>query len=242
MNLKLKLYKLKKKLTAGAASIACPVAFECEEKMRIWEKILLVFFLGSIWAIVEVFGGNLLLALVGSRSSAILFASAFFILMIARGILGVPGLLLLVGAVAAFYKTLSINFYPCMVAGIMADAAAVELLYLLSGMERLKSRKWRTIAAPASAYGAFAGFTLFAVLVLREPNWVERGMTGALSYVFLTGSLAAVLSLILVHPAYAIGVRLESLVAEHPSRLSLRWSYGLAILLVIGIWVSRLIL
>lgn len=209
--------------------------------MRIWEKILLVLILGSIWGIVEVFGGDFLLSLAGSRSSAILFTFAFFILMAARGILGVPGLLLLVGAVAVFYKTLSVNFYPCMAAGIMADAAAVEFLYLISGKERLQSRKWRTIAAPATAYGAFTVFALFVVLVLREPNWVERGLNGALGYIFLNGSFAAVLSLILVQPAYAIGMRLKSRVAERPSRLSLRWSYGLAILLVIGIWVSRLI-
>lgn len=236
----MKLYKLKKKLTAGAASIACPVVFESEDKMKIWEKILLVLILGSIWGIVEVFGGDLLLTLAGKRSSVILFAFAFFILMAARGILGAPGLLLLVGAVAAFYKTLSVNFYPCMVAGIMADAAAVEFLYLLSGKERLQSRKWRMIAAPATAYGAFTLFALFAVLILREPNWVERGLTGALGYIFLTGSFAAVLSLMLVQPAYVIGMRLKSRVAERSSRLSLRWSYGLAILLVIGIWVSRL--
>lgn len=209
--------------------------------MKILEKILLVLFVGSIWGIVEVFAGDLLPAWVVGRTSVFLFAFAFFILMVARPILRVPGLLLIIGVVAAFYKTLSVNFYPCMVAGIMTNAAAVELLYLFLRKERLGNWKWRTIAAPATAYVAFSMFALFAVLILREPRWVERGLTGILSYTFVTGSFAAVLSLILVHPAYAIGMRLETRFAERSRSLFLRWSYGLGILLVVVLWVSRLI-
>lgn len=210
--------------------------------MKIWEKILLVLIVGSIWGIVEVFGGDLLPAWVEGRTSVFLFAFAFFILITARPILRVPGLLLIIGVVAAFYKTLSVNFYPCMVAGIMTNAAAVELLYLfLRKEERLSNLKWRMIAAPATAYVAFIMFALSAVLVIREPHWVERGLTGILNFTFVTGSLAAVLSLILVHPAYAIGMRLETRFAERSRSLFLRWSYGLGILLVVVLWVSRLI-
>jgi len=209
--------------------------------MKIWEKILLVLIVGSIWGIVEVFAGDLLPAWGVGRTSVFLFAFAFFILMVARPILRVPGLLLIIGVVAAFYKTLSVNFYPCMVAGIMTNAAAVELLYLFLRKERLGNWKWRMIAAPATAYVAFSMFALFAVLVIREPRWMERGLTGILNYTFVTGSLAAVLSLILVFPAYAIGMRLETRFAERSRSLFLRWSYGLGILLVVVLWVSRLI-
>ncbi len=199
------------------------------KNMKNWAWIL---FFGSLWGISEVAGGGSLYAMDVPHSSIFLSVWALFILAIARGLVNKPGSSTVIGGIAALFKLINAAPFICHLLGIFALGVAFDIFASLL----LKKKTSRIVpAALTGAAGAYAGYSLFAILityVIRYEFWVEGGITKVLNHIFFSGSIAAFISLFLVPAGFRIGMAGESVTA-HKSR----WVYAGTAAAVLFIWI-----
>jgi len=204
-----------------------------------WTKIpknwLWLFLFGSLWGAVEVLGGEALRANDVPLASVWLTAAALFLLAVGRGALNRPGTSAVIGALAALYKLANAAPFYChllgiFMTGVMFDAFASLLLAEKEG----RKDWWR--APLTGALSAYAGNALFAVLmtfVVRYQYWVGDGLRKFGRHICVSGSLAALASLLLVPLGLRVGAGGEALSLKRP-----RWAASGVAALACAAWAA----
>jgi hypothetical protein len=212
-----------------------------ESKMKLWNKIVLILLLGTVWGVAELFGWDLLRALDVSNKSTYLFLVAFFILIFAKRIVPFFGSLFLISLVTIAYKTLGVRFFGCQAMAVAIDALTVDLAFYLLKEEKLKDWKWRSIAAPIMSIVAFAAFGFYREFIWAAPGYIPTGLSGVWGYMTHSALLAVILSIIVIHPAYVFGgVAAKKLAVGGDEKRMLRWSYAAGATLIVILWVALL--
>lgn len=198
-----------------------------KHKNAIW-----LLFLGSLWGIGELVGGEALYSSEVPRASLWLTCWALFVLALGRAIFDRPGSSTAISAIASVYRLA--NAYPffCHILGILFLGIAFDLAVTL--FSRLEHRKpWRWILAGiGAAYGGNALFALIMTYLIRYKYWASAGLPKVLDHIFVSGSIAALAAALLVPLGYAIGARSEPFLLRRP-----RWSLAGALFLSLVIWI-----
>lgn len=204
------------------------------------EKTILVILFGSIWGAVELFGGDILRAWGIPNRSSILFAIALLIIYASKSLANFTGSTILMALIAGAFKTASDNFYGCQVAAITIDATIFEIFYYALKTKLDRSFVARLISAPIITYLAYTIFAFFATYILRQENWVERGLPGIGDYLVTGALFAAIYSLIAIQIGYYIGAALKPFRSNLTDKIAI-FSFRLAAAaIVLVIWIIGL--
>lgn len=217
--------------------------------------LLAILFFSGAWGLSEAVLGDTLYARQVPFASVLLTIVAFVLLAVARPFLPRWGGATAIGLLAMLYKCLNVPFFGCHLTGIAALGVSWDLVFGLasrgwsfrgfadpvaSGVGGEGTRVWLRNSAlgAAAAYLGYVLFVLAMVFVFRSEHWVQKGLTGALQHVFVSGSLAAAGCAVVVPLGLRLGERARGRAAV-PGLLGLRPRLGAAIagFAALGLWV-----
>ena len=135
------------------------------------------------------------------------------------------------GATAALFKLINAAPFYCHLLGIVFLGLAFDAAASLW----MKSEKKATLKSALSGFvGAFTGFAAFALIItyiVRYAPWVSGGLPKVLNHIFISGSLAAAASAVVVFLGFRLGLGGNALSERQP-----RWAFAGALALMIVLW------
>jgi len=199
--------------------------------MNNYKNLLWLLLFGSLWGMSELVGGGILYNSEAAYASVGLAAFALFILAIARAIWNKPGTSTAIGAIAAVFKLVHTQPYICHLLGIVILGIAFDIAATLL-MKHEKRISYRSVLAGiVSSYGGYALFALIITYIIRYEFWAAEGLPKVLNHIFVSGSFAALASLVVVPLGYWIGLNARTLVQQSP-----RWVFRGSVLVAIVLW------
>jgi hypothetical protein len=171
------------------------------------KTLLSIVLFGSVWGGLEtlVSAASQDVSFVMPRSVILAFIS-ILMLTAARYLLPRAGTTLAIGLVAAGFKLLSLpDLLTCQITAVIGQAAILEVAFGLA-----KSGKWLERLAPlvmimaVTSYLNSIIFGFSQAYLFRNEFWLDRGVTGLLSWSFGTGSAAALASVMGALLAYVL--------------------------------------
>ena len=217
--------------------------------------LLAILFVSGVWGLSEAVLGDALYARRIPFASVWLTVVAFFLLAMARPFLPRWGGATAIGLLAMLYKFLNVPFFGCHLTGIALLGVSWDLVFGVANRGRsfqgfaapvaggAASRLWlrSSALAVAAVYLGHLLFVLAMVFVFRSEHWVQRGVTGALQHVFVSGSLAAAGCAVVVPLGFRLGERLRGRTVA-PALLGLqpRFAAAIAGFATLGLWAYGL--
>lgn len=187
--------------------------------------------LGSLWGLSEVVVGEALWAKHIPFTSVWLSAWGFLLMGTGRALLNKPGTSSVIGATAALFKLVNAAPFYCHLLGIvflgLAFDAAASLWMKNEKKETLKS----ALAGFVGAFSGFAAFALIITYIVRYAPWTSGGLPKVLNHIFISGSMAAVASAVMVFLGFRLGLSGNIFSERQP-----RWAFVGALSLVIVLW------
>jgi hypothetical protein len=202
-----------------------------KEKMRNPKNWVLLLFFGSLWGSMEVIGGEILRNNNIPYTSVWLSAWAFFVLAIARGILNKPGSSSIIGAFAALFKLANASPFFCHLLGIFFLGLAFDVASTLLMRNERKISHRSIISGVLSVYGGYALFAFVSTYIVRDKFWVSGGLEKVLHHIFVSGSLTAMIAILLVPLGYWIGINGGIMAKRRP-----QWTYSGALIALVILW------
>jgi len=190
---------------------------------------LLLF--GSLWGIVEVVAGGALLKDKMPYASVMLAAWAFLVLAVGRGILNKPGTSTLIAVFAVLFKLANVAPFFCHLLGIFSLGLVFDIFstLLMRGERKVSYRN--SLSGALSAYGGYALFALVITYLVRYEYWIAGGLPKVLHHIFVSGSFAALLAVMVVPLGFWIGVNGGVLAERRP-----RWTYAGTVAALVFLW------
>ena len=190
---------------------------------------LLLF--GSLWGIGEVIAGGVLYRDTVPYASVWLTAWALFVLAVGRGVLNKPGSSTVIGAVAVIFKVVNTTPFFCHLLAIFLLGLAFDIASSLLMKHERKISYRSSISGAVSAYGGYALFALVITYIVRYEYWTVEGLAKVLHHIFVSGSFAALMAIIVVPLGYWIGINGETMVERRP-----RWTYAGTLVALVVLW------
>jgi len=208
--------------------------------MSKYGNIVWIALVGSIWGAVELFGGDLFRAWGVPHKSALLFSLALLIMYASKRICEAAGSTIIMGLIAAAFKTVSDHFYPCQVAAIMINSIIFESAYLYLRQKFAVSLAVRTIAAPIITYISYTLFAFVATYLIRQENWVDGGVGGIIDYLTSSAVFASLLSLLTINLGHSAGEKIRRSVFIRQTNFALNYLKIVMAALALAIWITGL--
>ena len=204
--------------------------------MKKFRPILWLFLFGSIWGMNEVFLGEILYRNEVQHSSVILIVMALFLLAVSRGMIDKPGSSALIGGFAVLFRLANTAPSYCHLLGIFLLGVTFDIIAsVLIKREEKKPIKW-SLTGAASAFGNNALFALLITYVFRYEYWVAAGASKVSHHIFVSGSIASLLSAFLVPVGFLVGKNGITFADRRPL-----WSSAGTILASLVLWVVALL-
>ena len=207
-------------------------------KYKVTNVVLGIFFLGSLWGFIEASFGDWLYTNTVAPPSIYLTTLAICILASSKEFYKYRWTGTALGAIAMLFKFVNMPFFACHLLAIFLLGFGFDLAY------ELISRFYRgTFRLPIiGLIGTYCGRALFATIItylVRYSYWTEAGISKVIDYIFITGTVSAILGSI----AVPIGNRLANRILIF-SRLKLRPQISTATVFTAsaGIWILQIAL
>ena len=198
--------------------------------------ILGVIFFGSLWGLSEVSLGGWLYKHDIFYASIVLNFTTLLILAGARVFLSHKFTGSLTAIVATCFKLVNVPFFACHLWAIIAFGAGFDLS--VKFLNQLSSKKFHLpILGLVSTYIGRAIFALTITYLFRYSYWTEPGLPKVINYIFVSGSVAAVLGLFAVPIGNGSGKAVKNL--SWP-KLHPRVATTLLMVATICIWLVQL--
>jgi hypothetical protein len=196
-------------------------------------------FFGTVWGAAEAVLGGMLHRAQVPYASVPLAIIALAVLTIARVCCPRAGSSTLIASWAMLFKFVNAPFWGCHLLGIFLLGAAYDLLMLATGRE-LRSGPAKVLKnALFGATAAYLGFGLFAVTityVFRYEYWAREGLPRVLDHVFLSGTMAALGSAILVPLCVKLAESVQ-VGGLSPLASPTRWATRAISLVTLALWI-----
>ena len=199
--------------------------------MRNFKNWLWLLLYGSLWGIGEVIAGGVLYRDTVPYASVWLTAWALFVLAVGRGVLNKPGSSTVIGAVAVIFKVVNTTPFFCHLLAIFLLGLAFDIASSLLMKHERKISYRSSISGAVSAYGGYAFFALVITYIVRYEYWTVEGLAKVLHHIFVSGSFAALMAIIVVPLGYWIGINGETMVERRP-----RWTYAGTLVVLVVLW------
>ncbi len=159
--------------------------------------ILVVIFFGSLWGLSEASLGGWLYGHEISYAPVVLNFISLLILAGAYVFLPFKFTGSLTALVAACFKLVNVPFFACHLWAIFVFGAGFDLSVAL--LTRLSAKKiYLPILGFISTYVGRILFALTITYLFRYQYWTESGLPKIINYIFISGSMAAVLGMLAV--------------------------------------------
>ena len=202
---------------------------------RTCKLILGILFFGSLWGFSEASLGGWLYSRDISHASVYLTVIALVIIALAHASLSHRWTGTLTGLFAMLFKLINIPFFPCHLWAILLLGFGFDISLAL--VPRFYSGRFRLpVIGLVSVYVGHALFALTITYVWQYHYWTAAGLPRVIDYIFISGSVAALLGAVAVPVGNRIGISAGgfSWAKLHP-RLS---STGV-LAATFGIWVLQ---
>ena len=200
--------------------------------MEKFRPLIWVFLFGSLWGLSEVVGGGALYAADLPLASVWLSTWALFLLAFARAQNNTPGTSSAIGGIAALFRLVNAGPFICHLLGIFMLGVAFDLAatFLLKRRDRIFFRGGLT--GIISAYGGYTLFALIITYIIQYETWVAGGWPKVAKHIFSSGSITALLSVLVV----PLGLWLSRREGTTEAVRS-RWAPASALVLTLFLWV-----
>ena len=159
--------------------------------------VLGIIFFGSLWGFVEATFGDWLYATNNAYPSLYLTTIAIAILASAKVFYPYRWTGTLIGTVALCFKLINVPFFACHLLAIFLLGFGFDVAYAL--VSRVYSGTFRLPLI--GLFGTYTGRALFAVFItyiVRYSYWTEPGLPKVIDYIFISGTVSALLGTIVV--------------------------------------------
>lgn len=198
------------------------------------EYILAVLFFGGLWGLSEAILGDALYRADVPYASVPLTAIGFFVMTVARAYCPQKGTATFIAACAMLYKFLNVPFFACHLLGILLTGMCYDLFF---SVLQIKSR---SLAAAAAAYLSYALFALMITYIFRYEHWVQGGWIKVLSYMGISGSIAALACAVLVPTSMHLSEQFR-IISCNPFRLKLNIVPSTVFVVTVGLWIFGIV-
>ncbi len=198
------------------------------KRFKCWGWLLLY---GSLWGIGEVIAGGILYRDTVPYASVWLAAWALFVLAVGRGVLNKPGSSTVIGAFATVFKLVNTEPFFCHLLGIFILGLAFDIASTLLMKNERKICYRSSFSGAVSAHGGYALFALVVTYIVRYEHWTVEGLAKVLHHIFVSGSFAALMAIIVVPLGYWIGINGGTMAERHP-----RWTYAGTLVTLVVLW------
>jgi len=197
--------------------------------------ILGFLFFGSLWGLFEASFGDWLYSRGIPHASIYLTVLAIFILASSKVFLPYKWTGTLVGLIAMLFKLINVPFFACHLLAIFLLGSGFDIAWAL--VSNYHSGKFRLPVI--GLFGTFTCRALFALIItyiVQYHYWTEVGLPGVIDYIFISGSIAALIGMIAVPAGFYSGrsIREFSWTKLHP-----RFSTATVLVAIIGIWIIQ---
>lgn len=208
------------------------------DKRVIINTTLGIFFLGSLWGFVEASMGDWLYSHEIAYSSLYLTTIAIAILASSKIFYPHRWTGTVIGAIALCFKLVNVPFFACHLLAILLLGFGFDIAY--ECVTRLYSGKYRLPLI--GLFSAYAGRALFAVIityVVRYRFWTEPGLPKVIDYIFITGTVSALLGSV----AAPVGSHLAGMLREFSwPKMHPRFTVAAVLMTTAGIWMIQMAL
>lgn len=226
---------------------------ETSGRIRLQEVMWIALF-GTAWGLNELLVGGAFYKAHPDGAPVWLIAFGVIMLAMARSVANRVGSSVVLGLIAALFKSVNTQPFVCHILGIVMLGLVFELVYdfLLLKHPLSRTRTGNPIRSKSPMRSGIlirlgiAGFSsvllsniLFALLlavILREEFWVANEYAKAYQYILVTGSLSAAVSAVTVPLAWKAGERLADWTGRFPA-----WAVGGAAAGTGIIWISGML-
>ena len=132
------------------------------------------------------------------------------------------------------YKFLNTPFFACHLLGILLMGVCYDLFFCVL---KIKSR-WLSVTA--AVYLNHILFALMITYVFRYEHWVQKGLTGVLQHILISGSIAALVCAILVPASFSFGRQIKAN-SVRPFNLKLKFVPSSVLIVTIGLWIISIV-
>ena len=202
------------------------------------DRVIGIFFLGSLWGLVEASLGDWLYTYEIVHPSLYLTTIAVTIVAALKFFYPQRWTGTLAATIAMVFKVVNVPFFGCHLLAIFLLGFGIDIAYEI--VPRFHSGKYRHLLI--GLFGTYLGRALFAIIityVVQYRFWTEVGLSKVIDYIFITGTVSSLLSCVAVH----FGTRLAINTREFPwLRLHPRLTTGVVIVSTAGIWMIQLAL
>jgi len=197
------------------------------------ETVLGILFFSGIWGISEaVLGGFLYRASVPYASVALTLI-AFVVLTFAKIYFPQKGIATLIAVFAMLYKFMNAPFFACHMFGILLTGVCYDLFF---SVFKIKNK---SLCAAAAVYLNYILFALMMTYLFRYDYWAQAGLIKVLSYIGISGSIAALSTAVFVPLSFRFGEKLKAKYGM-PFELKLRLAAGGISVATVLIWMFGL--
>jgi len=197
--------------------------------------ILGFLFFGSVWGFSEVTFGDWLYLQEIPHASVYLTAIAFIIIASSKVFLPYRWTGTMLGLIAMLFKLVNVPFFACHLLAVFLLGAGFDIACEL--VTRLYAGRFSLPVIGLT--GNYIGRALFAVIityVVQYYYWTEAGLPRVIDYIFISGSISALISAIAVPIGNRLGKNLSELswTKLHPRFAILSVLFG-----TLGIWILQ---
>ncbi|MBU1918896.1 hypothetical protein KKF63_12290 [bacterium] len=176
--------------------------------MKYTKFIIPIFFLGSLWGLIEATLGEGLYATNIPHSSIYITCIAVFLLAFSRGFLNFMGTSALIGVVAAAYRLITTAFV-CHFTAIIFMGVCFDVMATLI-MKKEEGITWRVyLTGLLTPFLNNAAFVFIMFYVLSYEHWVLGGAEKGFRHIFVSGTITSLLGLLLVPLGFYLGLKLK---------------------------------
>ncbi|MFC2166726.1 hypothetical protein ACFLQZ_02025 [Acidobacteriota bacterium] len=200
--------------------------------MEKFRPLIWVFLFGSLWGISEVVGGEALYAANIPLASVWLSTWALFLLAFARAQNNTPGTSSAIAGIATLFRLVNAGPFICHLLGIFLLGVAFDLAATFLLKRKKKIFLHGSLTGILGAYGGYALFALIITYVVQYKTWVAGGWPKVAEHIFLSGSLTALISAVLVPLGYWLSQKETASKAFHS-----RWATNSALALIFFLWI-----
>ncbi|MBU0711570.1 hypothetical protein KJ762_06205 [bacterium] len=174
--------------------------------MNVLKHWILLLFFGFVWGIFEVVIGETMFGQGLSYASAWLIIWAVFVLAMARGVLNKPGSSTVIGLFAGIFKLANTSPFFCHLLAIFIIGMTFDVFstVLMKYEHRVSYRS--SLSGLLTVYAGRALFALMATYIMRWEYWTTGGVAYIYEHIFISGTFAALIAILVVPLGYSIGV------------------------------------
>ena len=185
--------------------------------MNVLKNWLWLLFFGFLWGICEVVVGETMFGQGLSFASEGLIILAVFVLAMARGVLNKPGSSTTIGLFAVIFKLAYASPFFCHLLAIFLIGLTFDIFSTVLMKYERRGIYGSSLSGLLTVYTGRTLFALIGTYIMRWEHWTTGGVAYIYEHIFIGGTFAALIAILVVPLGYSIGVNRIAVMERCPA-------------------------